>query len=88
MEATPEQIAAFARIEQERLSMEAGAQVQVAVTALSRAAACEELLDDGSHSEGQLYFLVRALCAEHGIMVDPVVETARRYARQIKARGR
>lgn len=52
--------------------------VKHAARNLACAAACEERLVDGS--EGQLWFLVRALCAEHGLDVDLMIATGRRFA--------
>jgi hypothetical protein len=62
------------------LSINAGLAVHQGIIRLAQAAACEERLDDGSHSEGQLWFLVRALCAEHGHDVDDMVRTGRDFA--------
>lgn len=72
------------QIADSRLSEAAGENARIAVSNLARAAACEELLEDGSHSEGQLYFLVRALCNEHGIDQHRVINGAKIYARNIQ----
>jgi ABC-type cobalamin/Fe3+-siderophores transport system ATPase subunit len=66
-----------------RLSDAAGRSAKEAITALSIAAACEELIQDGSHSEGQLWFLARALCNEHGVNYEQKVLFARSHAQQI-----
>lgn len=66
-----------------KLSQAAGWNARSAIVDLARAAACEELLDDGSHSECQLYFLVRALCNEHGHNYQTIVNGAKRYAHTI-----
>lgn len=63
-----------------RLSVRAGEQAWAATRALARAAACEEACDDDAHSEYQLYFIVRAMCAEHGFNYDDIVASARNYA--------
>lgn len=62
------------------LSINAGLAVRQAIIRLAQAAACEEALEDGSHSEGQLWFLVRALCAEHGHDYDAMVRDGRAFA--------
>lgn len=85
--ASPEQERMFARIQEERLSVEAGAAARRAAVALAQAAACEELLEDGSHSEGQLFFLCRAMCAEHGFPFESFAAEGRRYARRVRAQG-
>lgn len=66
-----------------RISEAAGTNAYAAIRHLARAAACEELLNDGSHSEGQLWFLVRALCTEHGHSITDTIDSARRYAQQV-----
>lgn len=69
--------------QQYRLSEAAGNHARQAIFHLARAAACEELIVDGSHSEGQLWFLMRAMCAEHGLNPNVYVESARADARRL-----
>jgi hypothetical protein len=66
-----------------RLSEAAGTNATLAIKHLARAAALEEQINDGSHSEGQLWFLVRAMCNEHGRSVEMVTDSARRYAQGV-----
>lgn len=64
------------------LSINSGLAAKQAIERLAIAAACEERLDDGSNSEGQLWFLVRALCAEHGHPVKDMIRHGRNFAAQ------
>lgn len=68
------------RLTEDRLSRAAGMAAAQATEALATAAACEELIKDGSHSEGQLWFLVRAMCAEHGYNVEQTIAQGRERA--------
>lgn len=72
------------RIQQNALSVSSGNCARRAIRNLAEAAACEELIQDGSHSENQLWFVVRALCAEHGLSYDQYVTLGRNRAMQIR----
>lgn len=67
------------------LSQAAGSHVRQAISHLARAAACEQQLLDGSNNEAQLWFLVRALCHEHGVDYQTEVVHARAYAAAVEA---
>lgn len=81
MKATQEEIARYRKKRRDdALSINAGLAAKQAIIRLAQAAACEEALDDGSHNEGQLWFLVRALCHEHGHDVDEMIRDGRAFA--------
>lgn len=70
-------------VKQEILSRASGDHAKGAISSYAIAAACEELVDDGSHAENQMFFVVRALCNEHGVDYGQQVIFARERARQI-----
>lgn len=63
------------------LSSRAGEAARAAIQNYALAAAYEEVLDDGASSEHQMYFVVRALCNEHGLRSAAIIESARRNVR-------
>jgi hypothetical protein len=67
------------------LSEASGINLQVGIKHFARAAACEELLADGSHTENMLWFIVRSMCNECGHNFNSVKDAARRYAQQVYA---
>jgi hypothetical protein len=54
--------------------------IRQAVDHLVRAAACEEKLEDGSHSEVLLYFVARSVATECGIDITDTINRSRSYA--------
>lgn len=67
----------------DRISINSGLALHQGIIRLAQAAALEERLDDGSHTEVMLWFLVRSLCEETGHDYDEAVRTGREYAGQL-----
>jgi len=65
------------------LSINSGLALEQAVERLAIAAGCQERLDDGSHCEDRLWFVVRALCTEADTDYDYMVAHGRAFAARL-----
>lgn len=69
---------------QETLSRCSGESARRAITHYARAAAYEEKILEGN-SAGQMWFVVRTMCAEHGVNYAEVTIKARQFVKEVGA---